>query len=376
MVPIRVLHILHSMNRGGAENAIMNYYRHIDRDKVQFDFLLTEPSKCQFEDEILSLGGRVYRIPLLTISAPYHYLRGVSHFFKEHTEYRIVHSHTSSKSFFPLFIAKKAKIPVRICHSHNTRSESGLSGFFRDCLKLPLKAVATSFCACGEEAAIWLYGRKAFDHGKVRIVPNVIEAESFCYSIERRCEIRNALGLLESTVVIGCTARFSIQKNHRFLLSLFNEFNKRISDSVLLLLGDGELRSELKNQVVKLGLENRVLFVGTVSNVPDYEQAMDFFLLPSFNEGIPLSLIEAQVSGLHCFVSEGVPRESDKSGLITFISLDKGAAYWAEQIAATLNYIRRSHIDDIIKAGYDAPTSAKELEQYYIETYYNLSYEN
>lgn len=376
MEPIRVLHILHSMNRGGAENAIMNYYRHIDRNKVQFDFLLTEPSKCQFEDEIISLGGRVFRVQLLTMKNPFPYITGVWRFYKSHPEYRIVHSHTSSKSFFPLFLAKRARIPVRVCHSHNTKSETGLSGLFRDCLKSPLKKVATHFCACGEEAAIWLYGPKYYNAGKVRIVPNVIEAEEFCYSIERRREIRNKFCFSDCTVVLGCTARFSPQKNHRFLLSVFFEFNKIVSDSVLLLLGGGELRHEIERQVKELGLEKKVHFVGTVSNVSDYEQAMDFFLLPSISEGIPLSLIEAQVSGLRCIVSEGVPRESDKTGLVSFLSLDGGPEYWARQIADKVNYHRRSHLDDIIKAGYDAPTSANKLEQFYYETYNNLGYEN
>ena len=376
MEPIRVLHILHSMNRGGAENAIMNYYRHIDRDKVQFDFLLTEQSKCQFEDEIFSLGGRVFRVPLLTIKNPFPYLSGVWRFYKSHPEYRIVHSHTSSKSFFPLFLAKRAGIPVRVCHSHNSRSESGFSGFIRDALKFPLKKVATHFCACGQEAAIWLYGRESFNNGKVRVVPNVIDAAAFCYSVERRLEIRNMLGLSDSTLILGCTARFSPQKNHRFLLSVFYEFNKIIGDSVMLLLGGGELKSEIESQVKELGLEDRVYFIGTVANVSDYEQAMDFFLLPSINEGIPLSLIEAQVSGLRCFVSEGVPRESDKTGLVSFLSLDEGPEYWARQIADNIEYHRNSHLDDIVKAGYDAPTSAQKLEQFYLETFNNLGYEN
>ena len=369
MEPIRVLHILHSMNRGGAENAIMNYYRHIDREKVQFDFLLTEPSKCQFEDEILSLGGRVFRVPRLTIRNPFPYLVGVWRFYKSHPEYKIVHSHTSSKSFFPLLIAKLIGIPVRICHSHNTKSEAGLGGFFRNCLKFPLKRVATHFCACGVEAAIWLYGKKYFNNGRVLIVPNVIEAELFSFSKERRYEIRNLLGIPESTVVLGCTARFSFQKNHRFLLCVFNEFNKLVRDSVLLLLGGGELRFEIENQVQELGLSDRVHFVGTVPNVSDYVQAMDFFILPSINEGIPLSLIEAQVSGLRCFVSEGVPRESDKTGLVSFLPLEKGVSFWTSRILNEISYQRRSHIDDITIAGYNAAISALRLQEFYISLY-------
>ena len=157
---IRVLHILHSMNRGGAEAMLMNYYRNIDRTRVQFDFLLTEQNRCQFEDEIEYLGGRVYRVPLLRWSDPLPYINGVKRFFGEHPEYRIVHSHTSSKSAVPLWVAKKSGVPVRIAHAHNNKSESGVSGRVRDLLKIPLKKMATDFFACGEEAAKWLYGQR------------------------------------------------------------------------------------------------------------------------------------------------------------------------------------------------------------------------
>ena len=367
MEPVRVLHILHSMNRGGAENAIMNYYRNIDRSKVQFDFLLTKPNKCQFEDEILSLGGRVFRVPPITLLNPYPYLKGVTRFFKDHPEYRIVHSHTSSKSFFPLLLARKAKIPVRIAHSHNTKSEKGVRGGIRNLLKIPLRKVATDFCACGKEAAKWLYGEKAINEGKVRLVPNVIEASSFEYMPDIRKRIRTEMGISDTTIVLGCTARFSNQKNHLFLISLFNVFHQMKYDSKLLLLGDGELRHEMEEMVDYLGIHESVIFAGVVPNVSDFEQAMDFFLLPSFNEGIPLSMIEAQISGLFCFASEGVPRETDKTGLVHFLSLDKGPNYWAEEIVRHIGYRRKSHLQDIRDAGYDAEVAANELERFYIE---------
>lgn len=369
MEPIRVLHILHSMNRGGAENAIMNYYRHIDRDKVQFDFLLTEPAKCQFEDEILSLGGRVFRVPKLTMKNPFPYLVGVWRFYNSHLEYRIVHSHTSSKSFFPLLIAKFSGIPIRICHSHGSRSEIGVNGRIRDLLKPFLRIVATHYLACGTAAAVWLYGCRFLREGKVIVFPNVIEADLFDYNKAVRHKLRMSLGISDSTIVLGCTARFSKVKNHSFLLSLFKEFHNRVTDSVLLLVGDGELRGDILKLISSLGIKDSVIMSGVVNNVSDYEQAMDFFLLPSINEGIPLSLIEAQVSGLCCFVSEGIPRESDKTGLVLFLPLDEGPEYWARLIADNINYHRSSHLSDIIKAGYDAPTSARSLQAFYQDLY-------
>ena len=367
MAEIRVLHILHSMNRGGAENAIMNYYRHIDRSKMQFDFLLTEPNKCQFEDEIISLGGRVYRIPLLKMSNPIPYLKAVSVFLDKHPEYKIVHSHTSSKSFFPLWIAKRKGIPVRIAHSHNTKSETGFRGWIRDTLKIALKKVATHYFSCGEEAAIWLYGRRFYEEGKVRVLPNVIECQKFGYNGGVREQMRSQLLIHKETLVIGCVARFSPQKNLLFAIDVFHKIHEKEKDSMLLLIGDGEQRPLIESRILEYGLVDSVFLTGVVPNVPDYEQAMDIYLMPSFFEGLPLSLIEAQISGLKCFVSTGIPREVDKTGLVTFLSLNDGADKWAETIITNKRYVRRDYVEELKAVGYDAETSAKDLQNFYLK---------
>lgn len=366
MAIVRILHVLHSMNRGGAENAIMNYYRHIDRDKLQFDFLLTEQNKCHFEDEINSLGGKIYRVPLLRMGNPLPYIKSVSAFFNEHPEYQIVHSHTSSKSVFPLWIAKKKGVPVRIAHSHSSQSEIGINGRVRDCLKIPLKSVANHYLACGTEAAIWLYGKKYHEKGKIQIFPNVIECKKFVYDTNIREEYRRKLGISNDTILLGCTARFCYPKNQTFAVDVLIELRKKNINSMLLLVGDGEERPMLESNISKSGLGDFVIFSGVVPNVSDYEQAMDVFLMPSFFEGLPLSLIEAQISGLKCFASTGVPQEADKTGLVSFIPLDKGPRYWSEQIVHQIPYTRRSFLHEMQEAGYDAETSAKKLQDYYL----------
>ena len=355
------------MNRGGAENAIMNYYRHIDRSRIQFDFLLTEPNKCQFEDEIISFGGRVYRVPLLRMSNPFPYLKSVSAFFDEHPKYKIVHSHTSSKSVFPLWIAKRKGIPVRIAHSHNTRSETGFRGWIRDTLKIALKKVATHYFSCGEEAAIWLYGSRFYEEGKVRVLPNVIECQKFGFNDSIREQMRSQLSIHKETLVIGCVARFSLQKNLLFAIDVYQKIYEKEKDSMLLLIGDGEQRPHIESRISESGLVDSVFLTGVVPNVPDFEQAMDIFLMPSFFEGLPLSLIEAQISGLKCFVSTGIPQEVDKTGLVTFLSLNDGADKWAETIIANKHYARRSYVEDLKTAGYDAETSAKDLQAFYLK---------
>lgn len=372
MTQIRVLHILHTMNRGGTENAIMNYYRHIDRERIQFDFLLTDPNKCAFEDEIISLGGIIHRVPRLTMSNPTPYLKGVDHFFKIHPEYRIVHSHTSSKSVFPLYIAKRHNIPVRICHSHSSKSENGIKGFIRDILKLGLKKVATTFFACGEQAAEWLYGKKFLDNGNVSIIRNVIEGDKFTLNLETRQKYRELLHIQDSTLLIGHTARFNAAKNHLFLIDIFKELKSMIADSKLLLIGDGELREQITEKVNSLGLTNDVIFAGVVPNVYDYEQAIDIFMLPSLYEGLPLSIIEAQISGLKCFTTEGtVSKECSVTDLVSYLPLERGAKYWAEEIYKAKDYNRYDRLDEIKKAGYDARTSAYELENIYTDLYKN-----
>ena len=366
MSKIRILHILHSMNRGGAENAIMNYYRHINHDLIQFDFLLTEPSPCHFEDEIITLGGRIFRVPQLTMYKPWKYCYAVKSFFKTHQEYRIVHSHTSSKSAIPLFIAWRAGVPIRICHSHNTKSENGLRGIIRDILKIPLKSVATHYFSCGKDAALWLYGKKLVSNGRVYILPNVIEAEDFDYNEMKRREIRSSLGINETTIVLGNTARFSPQKNHAFLINLFSDFNKIFPDSRLLLIGDGELKDVVINLVKEYNIYEKTIFTGVVKNVNDYEQAMDFFVMPSFHEGLPLSLIEAQVSGLMCYVSSDVTSESDVTGNVSFIPISAGTKTWCNEIKEALGYNRQSCLEQVRKAGYDAKESSKQLEAFYL----------
>ena len=367
-MPIRVLHILHSMNRGGAENAMMNYYRNVDRNLVQFDFLLTAPDKCDFEDEIISLGGKVYRVPLLSITNPLPYYKGVKKFFQEHS-YKIVHSHTSSKSAIPLWIAKNSGIPVRICHSHNTLSEKGINGLIRDFLKLPLRRVATHMFACGHEAAIWLYGKKLYEAGKVQIVRNVIEREKFEFNPDVRKAYRKKLDIEPGILLVGLTARFNHQKNHSFALDILKELLDQGANVRFLFLGDGLLKDEIIQKAKDLGILDNIIFAGVVNNVNDYLQAMDIFLMPSFYEGLPLSLIEAQIAGLSCIVSAGVPAESDVTDLVRFLPLASGAKKWAEEIEKTKIDIRTSQADKIKKAGYDAKTSAVSLQNFYLNVY-------
>lgn len=365
--PIRVLQILHSMNRGGAENALMNYYRHIDRTKVQFDFLLSDPDHTLFEDEITSLGGRIYRIPRLTLKSMFSYCNAIRSFLKAHPEYRIVHSHTSSKSVIPLGIAKSCGVPVRIAHSHAAKSAKGIKGVMQQILMPLLKFTATDRLACGNDAAIWLYGQKAFDNGETRVFKNVIETSKFKLNFETRNKIRASLGISEDTLLIGNVARLCYQKNQKFAIAILKELVDLNQNTALAFLGTGDDDLMLRSLARDLGIENQVRFVGVVPNTYDYYQAFDIFLLPSLYEGLPLVLTEAQISGLRCVSSDTVDHNSDITGLVKFVSLDLSAKEWAKIILDYSDYKRTCHQADVIKAGYDAETKARDLESFYIE---------
>lgn len=373
--PIRVLHILHSMNRGGAENMLMNYYRNIDREKVQFDFLLTDDGKGLFEDEIKDMGGRIYKVPLMTMSNPFPYLKGVKEFFASHKEYKIVHSHTSSKSVFPLMIAKKFGVPVRCSHSHNNKTEEGIDGVVRNMLMPFLKFVTTDSLACGEQAAVWLYGEKAFKMRKVKIINNVIETDNYKYDEQIRKDYREKFGISEGTIVIGHTARFCTQKNHLFDVEILKEIKEMGVNAKLMLVGTGELKESIEQKARELNVLDDIIFTGVVSNVWDYEQAMDVFILPSFYEGLPLSIIEAQVSGLPCFTSKGrVSPECSVTDLVQYLPIENGAKCWAEKIIEAKKIERRDRQEEVIAAGYDAKTSAKILQEFYLQKINELTH--
>lgn len=368
---IRILHILHSMNRGGAEAMLMNYYRNIDRDRVQFDFLLTEQNKCQYEDEIGEMGGRVYRVPLLRFSNPFPYINGVKFFLKEHPEYKIVHSHTSSKSAIPLWVAKRCGVPVRVCHAHSSSSGHGLEGFVRWGLGVWLKRVATDFMSCGEGATLCWYGKEYLN--KTRFVPNAVDVEKYGFNESIRQTVREKLQLSDRECVLGMVSRFHPVKNHLFALDVLAAMKDIGCCPKLLFVGDGELRPAIEEKITLLGLDKDVVMAGLVSDVPSYLQAMDMVLMPSINEGLPVSLIEAQTNGLSVIASTGVPHEVDVTGNVDFLPLEVNA--WAECLASKIKQGTArdvAAVKNVRDAGYDIKVAGKDLEEWYLDKYNNF----
>ncbi len=370
MKTLRVLHILSGMNHGGAEAMIMNYYRNIDRNKIQFDFLLTSSKRGAYFDEIESLGGKIYIISPLTLKTMHLYLRDLNRFFKCRREYIIVHSHTSSKSVFPLLIAKINNVPVRVCHAHNSKSEGGYKGVIRDLLKLPLKFIATDFFACGEKAAVWLYGKSYVKKHKVKIISNAIDSKKYSFDIEKRKDIRKKFDI-EDKLVVGHIGRFNLQKNHDFLIDVFYEIHKKFADSVLMLIGDGELRKEIEKRTEMRMLNDNVILTGPRNDVHELLQAMDIFIFPSLYEGLPVSVIEAQASGLNCILSECITKEVEVTDLISYMSLEEYCEKWAQKaidIMNSANCMNRTKYNEILGSSqFEINESSKILENFYIE---------
>ena len=359
--PIRILHVVTYMGRGGLETMIMNYYRHMDRSKVQFDFLTHRDFRADYDEEIESLGGRIYRLPRLV---PWNksYLRALDAFFEEHPEYKIVHVHQDCLSSVILKAAEKHGVPVRIGHSHNSNQDKNLKYLIKMFYKRKIPTYATQLFACGRESGEWM-----FDGASYRVLNNAIDSNQYKYNAELRVQIHSRLGIGNDTFVIGHVGRFHLQKNHTFLLDVFAEVKKQRPNSVLLLVGDGDLRSEMEQKAVTLGIADGVIFAGVRSDVADIMQAMDCFVFPSLYEGLGIVAIEAQASGLPCLASDGVPTECDITNLIEHIPLKAGAAVWAERILAQAGRPRRDTSEEIIRSGYDIEANAQWLQNYYLE---------
>lgn len=371
--PVRVLHVLGALNRGGAETMVMNLYRHMDREQVQFDFMIHTEEKCDYEDEILALGGRIHHICRFRGTNTVSYVCAWNRFFEEHTEYRIVHGHMRSTASIYLSVANKYGI-FTIAHSHSTSSGKGVSAAVKNVMQLPIRSVADFFFACSGTAGKWLFGKKVLAGDRFLLLKNAIDVDQYSFDKKVRERVRRELGIGEE-LVIGHVGRFDAAKNHKFLIEVFELIHSELPDSRLLLAGDGDLRAEMELLVKQKGLEEHVSFLGTVSNVGDILQGMDIFVFPSLYEGLGIVAIEAQASGLLTICADTVPAEVDVTGLVKFLPLgdrlywkDKILEFWKKKEAV------RSGVTQLVKnSGYDIHETAAYLQQFYLNAYKNCS---
>lgn len=331
--PIRVLQITGAMGSGGLETMIMNWYRNIDRTKVQFDFLVHHQEKCFYDDEIEKMGGRIFHMSLSNDHNLLKYKKDLKAFFEEHgQEYTVVHGHHSTYGVFYFKAAKKAGIPIRISHSHIASFTKSIQGYIFSFLSRLYKKYANIHFACSRAAGDYMYGNGS----DYQIINNGIDTEMFHFSKEKRQEYRKKLNAEGKTLLVH-VGRFHDQKNHTFLLDIFAEYKKINPCSLLVMIGIGPLQEQMKQKAARLNLSDSALFLDQKSNVYDYLSAADVFVFPSLYEGLPLTLVEAQCSGLPIVCSDTVTDETKLTDYYYALSLEQSPTEWANTIEKVTN---------------------------------------
>lgn len=365
MAAVRVLHCVAGLAHGGYESLIMNLYRCIDRDAVQFDFISSFPGV--YESEIEALGGVIHRIPFITQKGPFVYTHALDRVLTESPRYPIVHSHMDKFSGLVMREAKKAGIPVRIAHSHNTQNEGGFAfQVVKDYYGKMVLPNATHLFACSKAAADWMFGPES---ARAHIVLNGIDPERFAVSEVARASVREEFGLSDECLVFGHVGRFTPQKNHDRILDIFSVLHKKAPNSALLLAGTGPLLDEMRQKAARLGLADCVHFLGSREDVPRLLQGMDGFLFPSLHEGLPVTLIEAQASGLPVIAASTITSEVCVTPLVRQLSLEEPSEHWANtalEQAVQNRPVRTSPRAQIAAAGYDIRQTADWLTNFYL----------
>lgn len=360
--PIRIAHIMGKLLAGGVESVAFNYYRNIDKSKIQFDFYYDEDSTVEPPRDLIEMGARFIKVP------PYQslnrYQKTLDKYFKENN-YTIVHSHINTLSVFPLYVAWKNKIPVRIAHNH---SVPGGDQYFRNFLKYFLrpfaKVFATDYFSCSEKAGRWLFGNKSFDEGKVFVLKNAIDFDTFTFNKAEKEQFRESLGLTDNKIV-GHVGRFTYPKNHTMLLQIFKELYSADPSYRLLLVGDGELRRQITKTISQLGIDDAIILTGKVSDPQKYYSIMDILIFPSFYEGLGLTTVEAQAAGVPVLMSDVVPNDAVISDAYKKLNVKHDpVSKWAEEASALIG--TPSHLTEH-KNEYNIKTAAPWLTKWYLD---------
>ena len=367
--PIRVLHVVTHLNRNGLESRIMDIYRNIDRSKVQFDFMIHREDLGDFGEEIQKLGGKVYHMPRITPRHFIRYIKELDRFFTEHKEFKIVHAHLNSLCTWVLRAAYNHGVPVRIAHSRNASMEKNLRGIPKMISKQFVNRYATDRFGCSQMAGDWLFGKR-YSRGKTfRVIPNAFQVDRFVWDPILREKKREELGVSDNTVFLDI-ARLSEQKNHIYLLMIFEEIKKIIPNAVLLLAGAGECEDKIKTYIINHNLSDSVSMLGARSDAAELYQAADMFLFPSKYEGFGTVVIEAQMTNLPVIASNTIPSETKLCDCVEFLSIKSLPQCWAEKAAELLKTsIRKDNLMILQKAGFDIRKQYILMQEFYLNKY-------
>ena len=366
--PIRVLHVLAAMNRAGTETLLMNYYRFIDKDKIQFDFAVSDQAVGDYDEEILNMGGKMFRYPAYTVYNHLEYKKWWNKFFIDHPEYKIVHGHIGSTAAIYLKIAKKHGC-FAIAHSHSASDIISFTDLIYKIYAYPTRRIADYFFGCSKDALIDRYGKNiANDYNKAAILKNSIDAECFVYSESVRKEVRKELNIAIDDFIVGTVGRLNKAKNPLGIVEIIKRLRTRTEKFRFLWIGRGELENDIKRHLKEENLEECVLMIGVRSDVNRVMQAMDVFILPSLYEGLGNVLIEAQAAGLPSFCSDKVPTEAKITDLYKQIPLNDYDSWIDAILNADIEH-RRNTYSEIVAAHYDVKQNAAELQEFYIKIY-------
>ena len=363
---VRVLNIISKMDAGGAETFLMKVFRNIDNEKLIFDFLVCTPEEGLYDKEINSMGGKIHysapksRNPIKSFYDTFNVVRA--------NKYRAVfRASAHSLAFLDLFAAALGGADIRVMRSTNTNNPGGImSNVLHFVFRPFLNSVTTLQLAPSTEAAIWLFGKTSVQNGKVDIIKNGVEIDKFIFNKGTREKARHEMGL-SSRFVIGHVGRFQTQKNHSYLFDVFTGIKQKQNNAVLLLIGQGELESVIREKAEKFGLTDSVIFAGQRSDIPDLLMAMDVYVFPSLYEGLPNTVVEAQATGLRCLVSDSITKEVGFTDLVQFLPLELGPDEWAEiALQYRTGYERRNMKVEFIEKGYDIRSTAIWLEEYFV----------
>lgn len=363
----RILQVIGRMDRGGAETLIMNLYRNVDRSTIQFDFLVHTQEKADYDEEIESLGGKIYRLPCFSGLNYFTYKRACRKHFLAHPEHRIIHGHIGSTAAIYLNEAKKNG-RFTIAHSHSKNYNEGIKKFIFSFLSYPTRNIADFFIGCSEQAGIDRFGKTVVQGDSFVVLRNGVEVDKFTCTEEQHRHEKMLFGY-DGFPVFGHVGRFVEVKNHMFLIDVFKEIKKNLPQAKLLLIGRGPLEESVKEYVKKSSLVDDVIFLGLCDDVPTFLKILDIFVFPSISEGLPVSIIEAQAAGLPLITSSGVDKDACLLPTSKRISLDEGCKVWASELTSMYSELEeRKDVADIIRnKGFDIKSSTNQLLSIYRE---------
>ncbi|RBP88281.1 glycosyltransferase EpsF [Cytobacillus firmus] len=377
--PVRILHIVSSMGRGGAESLIMNIYRMIDRSEIQFDFITHSKGEEDYDEEIKLMGGRIYPIASLGASGPINYMKSLVKIMSANN-YAAIHAHTDYQSGFPALAAKLCGISTRICHSHSNnwlKNSSFKERFVLRGLQTMIKLSATKYCSCSEEAAKFLFGKK--NVSKVQILKNGINVNEYTnIGTSSRIQVLEELHLPETAKLIGHVGRFSESKNHIFILKVLKKLLETDPSFIALLIGDGPLRKVIEEKAERMGLSENIKFLGVRTDIPRLMKSFDIFVFPSLFEGFGIVMLEAQSTGTPCIASTSVPKSTDMElGLVQYLDLGDNLDSWVDAVKETVKAKRPSKqaiINNFTKLGFNIYESINDWLGLYEMKGYDLRY--